>query len=136
MSRRDFYHETVKEALIQEGWRITHDPYIFDTDPQLSTDLGAERLIAAERETQKIAVEIKSFLAESQVAELEKAIGQYGLYRRFLGLQDPERELYLAIPEYAYENIFTRQVGQIAIEEFGLQLIVFSSEEGLLWKKK
>jgi hypothetical protein len=135
MSRRDFYHETVKQALIQEGWTITHDPYIFDTDPQLSTDLGAERLIAAERETEKIAVEIKSFLTESQVVDLEKAIGQYGLYRRFLQMQEPDRELYLAVPQYAYEDIFARQVGLIAIEEFTLQLIVFSPEERLLWKK-
>jgi hypothetical protein len=96
----------VKQALIQEGWTITHDPYVFDTDPQLSTDLGAERLIAAERESEKIAVEIKSFLTESQVVDLEKAIGQYGLYRRFLKIQDPERELYLAVPRYAYEDIF------------------------------
>jgi hypothetical protein len=135
MSRRDFYHETVKQALIQEGWTITHDPYIFDTDPQLSTDLGAERLIAAERETEKIAAEIKSFLTESQVVDLEKAIGQYGLYRRFLQMQEPDRELYLAVPQYAYEDIFARQVGLIAIEEFTLQLIVFSPEERLLWKK-
>jgi len=135
MSRRDFYHETVKQALIEEGWTITHDPYIFVTDPQLSTDLGAERLIAAERETEKIAVEIKSFLAESQVVDLEKAIGQYGLYRHFLKTQEPDRDLYLAIPQYAYEDIFARQVGRVAIEEFGLKLIVFSPEERLLWKK-
>ena len=65
MSKRDTYHEIVKQALIQEGWTITQDPYSFDADPQLSTDLGAERLLAAEKQTDKIAVEIKSFLSES-----------------------------------------------------------------------
>jgi hypothetical protein len=135
MSRRDTYHEIVKQALIKEGWTITHDPYVFDSDPQLATDLGAERLIAAERETEKIAVEIKSFLNQSQVVDLEKAIGQYGLYRRFLKIQDPDRVLYLAVPEHAYNNVFTREVGQVAIEEFELQLIVFSTEEYLIWKK-
>jgi len=49
MSRRDKYHETVKQSLIREGWTITHDPYIFQTDPRLAADLGAERLISAER---------------------------------------------------------------------------------------
>ncbi len=135
MSRRDTYHEIVKQALIKEGWTITHDPYVFDSDPQLATDLGAERLIAAERETEKIAVEIKSFLNQSQVVDLEKAIGQYGLYRHFLKTQDPDRVLYLAVPEHAYNNVFTREVGQVAIEEFKLQLIVFSTEEYLIWKK-
>lgn len=107
-------------------------------DPQLSTDLGAERLIAAEKPQEKIAVEIKSFLAESQVSELEKAVGQYGLYRRFLTIQEPDRKLYLAVPFHAFENIFKREVGQIAIEEFDLKLIVFStsSEEPLLWHLK
>ncbi|MEK8019448.1 MAG: element excision factor XisH family protein [Candidatus Parabeggiatoa sp.] len=138
MSRRDTYHNIVKQALIREGWTITHEQYNFDTDPQLSTDLGAEKRVAAERKQEKIAVEIKSFLAESQVSELEKAVGQYGLYRRFLKIQDQERKLYLAVPFHAFENIFKREVGQIAIEEFDLKLIVFStsSEEPLLWHLK
>jgi hypothetical protein len=29
MSRRDVYHNTVKQALIQEGWTITHDQYTY-----------------------------------------------------------------------------------------------------------
>ncbi len=49
--------------------------------------------------------------------------------------QDPDRVLYLAVPEHAYNNVFTREVGQVAIEEFKLQLIVFSTEEYLIWKK-
>ena len=48
MSRRDKHHDKVKQALIREGWTITHDPYFFQTDPKLATDLGAERLLAAE----------------------------------------------------------------------------------------
>jgi hypothetical protein len=124
--------------LIKEGWIITHEQYTFYTVPQLSTDLGAERLIAAEKKQEKIAVEIKSFLAESQVSELEKAVGQYGLYRRFLQAQEPARKLHLAVPFHAFENIFTKEVGQIAIEEFDLKLIVFSisSEKPLLWHQK
>jgi hypothetical protein len=136
MSRRDKYHDVVKNALIREGWTITHDPYYFvDTDPQLSTDIGAERLIAAENATQKIVVEVKSFLEESQVVELEKAIGQYGLYRRFLARQDPDRTLYLAVPKHAIEDIFSRQVGREAIEEFHLLLFVYSllESEPLVW---
>ncbi len=135
MSRRDTYHDVVKDALIRERWTITHDPYTFDTDPQILTDLGAERLIAAEKAYQKIVVEVKSFLQESQVVELEKALGQYGLYRRFLAKQDPDRELYLAVPMHAFVDIFSRQVGREAVEEFHLQLFVYSlsEKEPLLW---
>ncbi|NEP84038.1 MAG: hypothetical protein F6K39_41510 [Okeania sp. SIO3B3] len=27
MSARDFFHTIVKNALIKEGWQITHDPF-------------------------------------------------------------------------------------------------------------
>ena len=136
MSRKDTYHELVKEILIQEGWTITHDPYVFETDPILSTDLGAERLIAAERGVEKIAVEIKSFLSESQVVELEKAVGQYGIYEELLKDQEADRALYLAVPTEAFENILSRQVGKIAIKRFGIKLIIYSlsRKEPLLWK--
>ncbi len=135
MSRKDKYHELVKNALIQEGWIITHDPYAFDTIPQLSTDLGAERTIAAERAGEKIAVEVKSFLNVSQVVDLERAIGQYELYRHLLKRQETERKLYLAVPSYAFEGVFKTPVGQLAMEEFGLKIIVFDILGGtLVWK--
>lgn len=138
MARRDKFYQIVYNALKAEGWTITHEEYVFDADPQLSTDLGAERLLVAERQMEKIAVEIKSFLQDSQAAELEKAIGQYGLYRKLLELQEPERKLYLAIPLHAYEDIFARQVGKLAIEVFELQLIVYdvAEQEPLLWTKQ
>lgn len=138
MARRDKFYQIVYDALKAEGWTITHEEYVFDADPQLSTDLGAERLLVAERQMEKIAVEIKSFLQDSQAAELEKAIGQYGLYRKLLELQEPERKLYLAVPLHAYEDIFARQVGKLAIEVFELQLIVYdvAEQEPLLWTKQ
>lgn len=138
MARRDKFYQIVWDALEAEGWTITHEEYVFDADPQLSTDLGAERLLAAERQLEKIAVEIKSFLQDSQVAELEKAIGQYGLYRKLLESQEPNRKLYLAVPRHAYEDIFGRQVGKLAIEVFELQLIVYdvAQQEPLLWAKQ
>ncbi|MDY6803481.1 MAG: element excision factor XisH family protein [Cyanobacteriota bacterium] len=134
ISRRDTYHYLVKSALIKEGWTISHDPYFLLSDPKLSIDLGAEKTIAAEKGYDKIAVEVKSFIRDSQVTELEKAVGQYGIYEELLKTQEPDRELYLAVPIDAFENIFSRQVGKIAIEKFSLKLIVFYfSEEDLLW---
>jgi hypothetical protein len=134
MSRKDTYHELVKSALIKEGWTITHDPYFLESDPKLSIDLGAKRTIAAEKDCDKIAVEVKSFITQSQVTELEKAVGQYGIYQELLKIQEPDRKLYLAVPIDAFENIFSRQVGKVAIQKFNLKLIVFYfTEENLLW---
>lgn len=136
MSKRDKHHDKVKQALIREGWTITHDPYLFQTDPKLATDLGAERLLAAERRHERIAVEIKSFLRSSQVVDLEEAIGQYSLYHLFLQKQEPDRQLYLAVPQHALENILSREVGRIAIEGLKINVVVYSlsEEEPLQWK--
>jgi XisH protein len=135
MSRKDTYHDLVKCALIREGWTISQDPYFLQSDPKLFIDLGAQRTMAAEKGHEKIAVEIKSFIADSQVTELERAVGQYGIYQELLQTQEPDRELYLAVPIDAFENIFSRQVGKVAIKKFKLKLIVFSfsEEEELLW---
>ena len=93
MSRKDTYHYLVNSALIKEGWKISHDPYILKSDPKLSIDLGGQRTIAAEKDCDKIAVEVKSFITDSQVTELERAVGQYGIYQELLKIQEPDREL-------------------------------------------
>ena len=60
MSAKDKFHELVIIALEKEGWMITHDPYHIDLGfVDLYIDLGAERLLAAIKESEKIAVEIK-----------------------------------------------------------------------------
>lgn len=64
MSARDIYHDQVRTALEKDGWAVTHDPFRLKwRDKKMYIDLGAERLLAAEKGTQKIAVEVKSFVA-------------------------------------------------------------------------
>lgn len=85
MPAKDVYHQTVKEALRRDGWTITHDPLALKVGRKdLFVDLGAEQLLIAEKAGRKIAVEIKSFVGASNVAELEKALGQYILYHDVL----------------------------------------------------
>ena len=66
MSARDAFHQVVKNALQKDSWQITHDPLTFNLGGvKMSIDLAAEKLIAAERQGEKIAVEVKSFLEKS-----------------------------------------------------------------------
>jgi len=61
MPARDIYHDHVKAALVKDGWTITDDPLKLSFGRKnIYVDLGAERLIAAAKGGQKIAVEIKS----------------------------------------------------------------------------
>ena len=72
MAARDIIHEPVKNALIKDGWTITDDPLALTyEDATVFVDLGAERIIGAERDGEKIAVEIKSFVGRSAIHDLE-----------------------------------------------------------------
>jgi hypothetical protein len=73
---RDLFHQVVKDALIKDGWNITHDPFPVNYgDVQMQIDLGAERLLAATKDTDTIAVEIKSFIDPSSISEFHTAVG-------------------------------------------------------------
>ncbi|WP_408641803.1 element excision factor XisH family protein [Spirosoma rhododendri] len=71
---------------------------------------------------------MKSFLDQSPVSEFHKALGQYENYRLSLEELDPERTLWLAIPEEAWENFFQRPFIQKAISRYRIELIVFNPE--------
>jgi hypothetical protein len=129
MPAKDLYHDTVKKALIKDGWTITNDPLILSIGKKdLFIDLGAEKLIAAEKDHQKIAVEIKSFIGHSQVNDLENALGQYVLYHEVLLEKQEERILYLALKKSAYQEIFTEPIGQILLKRKILNLVVFDPQ--------
>lgn len=107
MPAKDIYHDAVRNALIKEGWTITDDPLILSIGKRdLFVDLGAEKLITAEKDHQKIAVEIKIFIGKSRIDDLEKALGQYILYDEIMMDKQENRMLYLAIKKSAYEDIF------------------------------
>jgi hypothetical protein len=130
MPQRDAFHPTVRTALERDGWTITADPLVLSIGQHnLFVDLGAERLLAAERRNERIAVEVKSFVGRSAVADLEQALGQYVLYRALLRRSDPERALVLAVPEGVYNTLLSSELGQAACAELNLALMVFNPIE-------
>ena len=57
MPARDIYHDAVRAALETDGWTITHDQLIIEWGGRdLFVDLGAEELVAADKDGRKIAV--------------------------------------------------------------------------------
>jgi XisH protein len=123
---RDMFHEAVKNALIKEQWTITSDPLRFSYgDVNFQADLGAERILSADRGNEKIAVEIKSFLNPSAVTDFYVALGQFLSYRLALEAVEPERLLYLAVPADAYRAFFRLEFTQAAIRKYQLLLFVY-----------
>jgi len=128
MPAKDIFHETVKHALIKDGWQITHDPfYLRFGDTDFYIDLAAEPLIAATKHGQPIAVEIKSFLSESPVTEFHNALGKFINYRLVLAQKEPHYTLYLAVPLDTYNTFFQRQFTQLVIQQCSMKLIVYDT---------
>jgi len=127
MPAKDIYHNTVKNALIKDGWQITHDPLRIRLarGKNLFVDLGAERLLAAERGTEKIAIEIKSFTRPSDMKDLEEAVGQFVLYAHLMLRYYPEYTLFLAVNENTCKTVFEEEAGQTLIKDGIIRLFSF-----------
>jgi len=130
MSAKDRFHDVVKTALQKDGWRITHDPLTLRIEgiADMYIDLGAQKLIAAEQNGQKIAVEVKSFIGTSTISEFHTALGQFINYRYALEVQEPDRVLYLAVPLNAYNDFFTKSFIQSVIQRSQVNLLVYNVE--------
>ena len=128
MPRKDLYHEVVRIALEKEGWTITADPmYLEWDDATYYPDLGAERIIAATKGLEKIAVEIKTFIGQVLQDEFYKALGQFDNYFFALAELEPDRELVLAIPNEAFEDFFQKKYVQKIIKMKKITLLVYNT---------
>ncbi len=129
MPARDLYHDAVRNALIKDGWTITHDPYWMKVGGKdMFVDLGAERLLAAEKADQKIAVESKSFISTSEMDDLKNAIGTFVIYQTALAAKEPERRLFLAVPQSVIKEFFEEALGQLLLKNHLVRIIGYNSE--------
>ena len=136
MSAKDIFHESVKKALIKDQWIITDDPLSIRIEAmQMYIDLGAEKLITAAKHNQQIAVEIKSFLQDSTLTEFYQSVGQFLIYKQALEIEEPDRELYLAVPVDTYESFFRQLLVQEIIRRYDIKLVIYEpeSEEIIQW---
>ena len=138
MPAPDTIHDAVRNALVKDGWLITHDPYVIQFEEiTLFADLGAERAMAAQLGSHKIVVEVKSFVSRSPIQDLKLALGQYDLYQGFLELVDPERKLFLAVSRGVYNGLFSQRTIQMIAQRYELPILVvdIETEEIVAWTK-
>jgi hypothetical protein len=136
---KDVFHDAVKHALEKEQWIVTDDPlFLRFGGVDMYIDLAAEQLMSAERNGEKIAVEIKSFIGVSATTEFSTALGQFLKYQLALEEEQPERVLYLAIPLDAERSFFTLELPRRLVEKYRVNLIVYEPEEEAIvrWQKQ
>lgn len=133
---RDIIHKLVKNALINDGWTITADPYhLRYEDKSLLADIKAERVLLAQRETEVIVVEIKSFLGASFMKELQTALGQYQMYVAFLESLKESTPVYLATTAVVFREEFQSKAVQMLLKRYGVKMIIVDddNEEIIQW---
>ncbi len=133
MPAKDIYHDTVKRALIKDGWRITAENFQLPWGgTRAFIDIIADDLFVAEKEGRKIAVEVKSFIGKSNLSELEKAVGQFIIYRFAMRREDAERELFIAVGEKIYNKLFLHPDVIELIETEDLKIMVFDESKEVI----
>jgi hypothetical protein len=133
MPAKDVFHDLVKQALEEEGWMVTHEHYHLKVDDRdMFIDLAAEKVLAAEKDGIRIAVEVKSFLSPSPLSEFHLAIGQFVNYRLALREHEPNRQLFLAVPLDTYETLFMLPFVQKVIQSQQVALVVYSVEREVI----
>lgn len=138
MPQHDAHHETVKRALVKDGWTVTHDPLVVRYKGlRLFIDIAAEKAVKTDQDEQRIAIEIKVFGGSSYINDFEKAVGQYSLYRDMLRRTQFDHELFLAVAQKSYEDFFLKAAVQEFTSAQQIHLLVFDPvREGIIkWIK-
>lgn len=136
MSAKDVIHTAVKNALIKDEWIITHDPYTIQyKDKYAYADLAAERILLAEKGSEKIVVEVKSFVGYSILQDFKEMLGQHLLYSFLLAETSPEYKLFVAVDFVTYDSDFQHPMIQLTLEQSRISLIVVDTikEEIVQW---
>jgi hypothetical protein len=122
----DLYHDTVRDALRKDGWRLTH------TALQLKAraESGAGELwegpwLIAAKDERKVAVVVRGFVGRSTLADITHTWEQLGLSRPRLHAMDADRVVYLAVRQATYSACFGGTQGDLLLAKEHMQLIVF-----------
>jgi hypothetical protein len=103
----------------------------------LFIDLAAEQAVTPfPTGIRRIAMEIKTFSSPSVMADLHNAVGQFVVYRNILSELQPERELYLAIPESAWQVLIQGGIGISVLRKDVQRILTFDAdrEEIIRWE--
>ncbi|MDF5710138.1 MAG: element excision factor XisH family protein [Nostoc sp. S4] len=71
-------------------------------------------------------------MGQSDVKDLEQALGQYVLYRQILNEMGSDRILYLAVSRPTFNSVFTIELGQVLSRWVGKFIVEMGQEAAML----
>jgi len=126
---RDLIHFAIRRALEKDGWLVTDDPLtIVSERTRFYIDIGARKFLTAEKNQEKIAVEIKTLESRSILEPFYCALGKFCVYRKAIKDGGHDRKLYLGISETSHNRLTKIQIFAKIIEEFKVNLIIVDLE--------
>ena len=126
MPLQDLYHDVVRDALRQDGWRITHTALQLKARAEASAGEPWEGpWLIADKDERKVAVAVSSFVGRSNPADILQTWRQLALSRSRLYTMDSDRVVYLAVRQATYSACFGGTEGDLLLEKEHMQLIVF-----------
>jgi XisH protein len=127
MPAKNVFHDIVVEALAADGWTVIADPLrLTFGDHDMYVDLGLlGSALVAERAGREIAVEVQSFIGESVMNDLHRAVGQYVIYRAVLGEVRQGVPIYMAVHDEVFGEVFTDDLGKLLLSRLVQQVVVF-----------
>lgn len=129
MPAKDKFYDAVLNALIKDGWEITNEEFYLPFATRTAyIDILAQKPVTAEKAGRKIAVEVKTFGSAAKMSELEKAIGQFVIYKTALAIAELEHDLYLAVPADMGEFFKFPAVVKMR-QDFSIKIVTYNPQE-------
>ena len=91
-------------------------------------------MLAAEKDAKKIVVEIKSFINPSFFTAFYEAVGKFVSYKDALEHREPERKLYLGVPQLTFETNFNEIIVQSVVQKLEIQIVVYNPDDETIIK--
>ena len=71
-------------------------------------------------------MEIKSFINPSFITAFYEAVGKFSSYGAMLGIKEPERQLFLAVPMITYNKEFDEIVVAAVVKQLNIKIMVYN----------
>ena len=124
---KDIYHNTVQEALINDGWEIVNSAYVVELPTSfkaLDDDFEYNEMLLAQKEEQVILVNPNSFLSQSLETHFHYVFGECLMIKQLTDFEFID----MAMPDIIYNHFKYQKLMFETLRKHNVRVIVFNPE--------